>query len=183
MNTNIASRSKKEGIHPYLAFGRLHLEYRKFWMCVKKKKLYTLRVIKNREQRGCEISVSEDTENLNGRGSEQGDPTVKLMLLLSRNWTSRDPFQPELFHDSEAETVLAWRFQPMSLLGFFPLLCSCCSIYSLNCLTFCLAWAATGTLGVGCTQPSLIVCDSHTTSCSLWLNFMPSVGHQQPQLP
>lgn len=105
MNTNIASRSKKEGIHPYLAIGRLHLEYRKFWMCVKKKKLYTLRVIKNREQRGCEISVSEDTENLNGQGSEQGDPTVKLMLLLSRNWTSRDPFQPELFHDSEAEKV------------------------------------------------------------------------------
>lgn len=71
----------------------------------------------------------------------------------------------------------------MSLLGFFRLLCSCCSIYSLNCLTFCLAWAATGTLGVGCTQPSLIVCDSHTTSCSLWLNFMPSEGLQQPQLP
>lgn len=105
MNTNIASRSKKEVIHPYLAFGRLHLEYRKFWLCVKQKKLYTPRVIKNREQRGCEICVPEDTENLNGQGSEQGDTTVKLMLLLSRNWTSRDPFQPELFQNSEAEKV------------------------------------------------------------------------------
>lgn len=30
---------------------------------------------------------------------------IQLMLLLTRNWTSRDPLQPKLFHDSEAEKV------------------------------------------------------------------------------
>lgn len=32
MNANTASRSKKVVIHPYLAFVRLHLESRKFWL-------------------------------------------------------------------------------------------------------------------------------------------------------
>lgn len=35
----------------------------------------------NTVQRGCEISVLKDTENLNGHGSEQPSLTVKLMMF------------------------------------------------------------------------------------------------------
>lgn len=84
MNTNRASRSRKVVIHPYLAFVRLHLEYRTFWWHInKKKQFFPPRVIMNwnRVQRGCEISVLKDTENLNGHGSEQPSLTVKLMMF------------------------------------------------------------------------------------------------------
>lgn len=69
-------------------------------------KLFTPRVIENRGHKAVgSLSLKVLKENFSGQGSEQPDPTVKLIFLGLKDWTSRGPLQPESLHDSETEKV------------------------------------------------------------------------------
>lgn len=81
MSTNITTRSRKVIIHPYLAFVRPHVEYRKLWWYISKTTFHIKSDNWNRAQRSCGISLLKDTKSLNGQGSKQPDLTGTLMFL------------------------------------------------------------------------------------------------------
>lgn len=68
-------------IHPYLAFVRLYLEYRKFQGYISKETFHTKsdKKLERREAMGY-LSL-KILKNLNEQGSKQPDLTVKLMFL------------------------------------------------------------------------------------------------------